>query len=236
MIQIASSPDLLPEAHVAAIDAALRPLADAGRAVQMKAYLLNRFDFLGLPAPVRRAAVLGLIRPPPADAGVLLAVARLLWAKPEREFRYTAIDLLRRHVRMLDVAHLPALRELLQRDPWWETVDGLSAVIGALLRVAVKRDPAASAVMDAWIADADFWVRRAAMLHQLGWRLETDEVRLARHALQLAGEREFFIRKAIGWALRDYARWNPDFVRAFVDAQRAVLSKLSVREACRHLT
>lgn len=235
MTRMVLHPDISPEARVAAIDAALRPLADAARAEQMQAYLLNRYDFLGLPAPVRRAAVVELNRLAPADAGALLAVARLLWAKPEREFRYTAIDLLRRHVRMLDVSHLAELRELLQRDPWWETVDGLAAVIGAVLHAAVKRDPAVSAVMDAWVVDADFWVRRAAMLHQLGWRLETDAAKLARHALQLAGEREFFIRKAIGWALRDYARWNPGFVRGFVDGPGAVLSALSIREACKRL-
>jgi len=222
-----------PDAFVSEVDARLRALADAGRAVQMRAYLLDQFAFLGLPAPVRREAVKDLIRRPLAHADELMAVASALWARPEREFRYTAIDLLRQQRRLLSPAELPALQTLLLREPWWETVDGLSAVISEVLHAARPLQPTAPAAMDDWIVHEAFWVRRAAMLHQLGWRLDTDTARLSRYALQLASEREFFIRKATGWALRDYARWNPGFVWAFVDAHRAELSALTVREACR---
>jgi 3-methyladenine DNA glycosylase AlkD len=90
--------------------------------------------------------------------------------------------------------------------------------------------------MDVWLKHPSHWVRRSAMLHQLGWRLDTDTTRLFGYATQLADEKEFFIRKAIGWALRDYARWNPQAVTDFLVEHRASLSGLTVREAAKHLT
>jgi 3-methyladenine DNA glycosylase AlkD len=219
--------------HTAAFEKCLRPLSNAERAQPMQAYLLNQFAFLGLPAPIRRAAVKALLVRPVASAEALFGTAEQLWRLPEREFRYTAIDLLRRHARLLNCAHLPALRDLLVRDAWWDTVDGLGAVVNLVVRA--DRGCGAQTAMDGWLLDDNMWVRRTAMLHQLGWRLDTDRTRLEAYALQLAGEEEFFIRKAIGWALRDYARWNPDFVRQFVAQRSALLSPLTQREARRHL-
>jgi 3-methyladenine DNA glycosylase AlkD len=219
------------QSFVAAIEARLRAVGDTGKADTMRAYLLGQFPFLGIPAPVRRAAVKDLIAQAGLDGDVLLEIAEQLWKFPEREFRYTAIDLLRRHHRKLGPAHLSRLQALLLREPWWETVDGLAVVIGEIVFAA--RD--AAAVMDEWLKHPGFWVRRAAMLHQLGWRLDTDSDRLGRYALALAHEKEFFIRKAIGWALRDYARWNPAFVASFVAENKNKLSGLTLREASKHL-
>jgi len=221
------------EAFVCAVEERLETLADSDRGRQMTAYLLDQFEFLGLSAPVRRKAVRDLIRQKPADGSELVKTARLLWEKPQREYRYTAIDLLKQHNRLLKLEHLPAIRELLQRDSWWETVDGLSGVIGMILQSELNAN--VQRVMDEWVAHPDLWVRRAAMLHQLGWRLRTDEGRLEKYALVLGEEKEFFIRKAIGWALRDYARWNPQFVRLFISQNIRRLSSLTVREASKHL-
>jgi 3-methyladenine DNA glycosylase AlkD len=131
---------------------------------------------------------------------------------------------------------LPALQDLLLRDAWWETVDGLSAAIAEVMHAAVLQTSNAAVAMDAWLKHSSHWVRRSAMLHQLGWRLDTDTTRLFGYAQQLADEKEFFIRKAIGWALRDYARWNPQAVTNFVVQHRANLSGLTVREAAKHLS
>jgi 3-methyladenine DNA glycosylase AlkD len=209
----------------------LAPLADPARAVAMRAYMLDQFAFLGLPAPVRRAAAKPLVARPWASPQALLEAAGQLWQRPEREYRYTAIDLLARHRRLLALEHVADLRALLETDPWWDTVDGLTGVLGEVLFATQGQS-----TMDEWIADASFWVRRAAMLHQLGWRLETDRDRLFGYATVLAPEKEFFIRKAIGWALRDYARWDGVAVRAFVAAHEDVLSPLSRREALKHQT
>jgi len=225
-----------PSQFVCAVEQALTPLADASRAVQMKAYLLDQFEFLGLPAPVRRQAVKGIGKVKWQTADDLLAAAELLWQKPQREYRYTAVDLLRKHSSMLSVNDLPALQDLLLRDAWWETVDGLSAAIAEVMHAAVLQKSNAAVAMDAWLKHPSHWVRRSAMLHQLGWRLDTDTTRLFGYAQQLADEKEFFIRKAIGWALRDYARWNPQAVTNFVVQHRANLSGLTVREAAKHLS
>ncbi len=219
-----------------AIEARLRALADAARATSMRAYLLDQFPFLGLPAPVRRAAVRDLLIQPVAGPEALLAMAEQLWRLPEREFRYTAIDLLRQHRRHLQIAHLAAIERLILQDPWWETVDGLANVVGAVVRQEMPDGPEAQAQMDAWARHPSLWVRRVAMLHQLGWRMATDQERLGRYATLLAPEQDFFIKKAIGWALRDYARWNPEFVSAFVINKQVILSRLTVREACRRIT
>lgn len=218
---------------VAQVEAALAPLADPARAASMRAYMGDQFPFLGLPAPVRRAAVQALVAGPWASADALLDAAGALWQRTEREYRYTAIDLLLRHRRRLDVGHVDAMRALLETDPWWDTVDGLTAVLGKVIHGADRA--AGQGRMDAWVADAGFWVRRAAMLHQLGWRLDTDRQRLFGYAVRLAGEQEFFIRKAIGWALRDYARWDGEAVRTFVAEHEGVLSPLSRREALKHV-
>ena len=227
---------MTPSQWVQAVVHALTPLSDPARAVQMKAYLLNQFEFLGLPAPVRRQAVKQIGKVQWADAHQLLSAAELLWQKSAREFRYTAVDLLRQHSTILCVSDLSALQALMLREAWWETVDGLSAVIADVLHRAVQTSENAAHVMDTWLVHPSFWVRRSAMLHQLGWRLDTDTTRLFDFALQLAHEKEFFIRKAIGWALRDYARWQPQAVAHFVAQHRHRFSGLTVREAAKHLT
>jgi 3-methyladenine DNA glycosylase AlkD len=227
---------MTPKQFVHAVEHALMPLADEAKAQGMKAYLLNQFEFLGLAAPVRRAAVKEIGKVKWQSSAELLATAELLWQKPEREYRYTAVDLLRQHSAQLNVNDLPALQALLLQDAWWETVDGLSAVISEVMHAAVQQKPNAAITMDVWLKHPSHWVRRSAMLHQLGWRLDTDTTRLFGYATQLADEKEFFIRKAIGWALRDYARWNPQAVTEFLVAYRARLSGLTVREAAKHLT
>jgi 3-methyladenine DNA glycosylase AlkD len=227
---------MTPKQFVHAVEHALIPLADEAKAQGMKAYLLNQFEFLGLAAPVRRAAVKAIGKVKWHSTDDLLAVAELLWQKPEREYRYTAVDLLRQHSDQLSVNDLPTLQALLLRDAWWETVDGLSAVIADVMHAAVQQKPNAAATMDVWLQHPSHWVRRSALLHQLGWRLDTDTTRLFGYATQLADEKEFFIRKAIGWALRDYARWNPQAVADFLVQHRATLSGLTVREAAKHLT
>ena len=226
---------MTPKQFVHAVEHALMPLADETKAQGMKAYLLNQFEFLGLAAPVRRAAVKEIGKVKWQSSADLLAAAELLWQKPEREYRYTAVDLLRQHSAQLSVNELPALQALLLQDAWWETVDGLSAVIAEVMHAAVQQKPNAAATMDVWLKHPSHWVRRSAMLHQLGWRLDTDTTRLFSYAIQLADEKEFFIRKAIGWALRDYARWNPQAVTDFLQENRNRLSGLTVREAAKHL-
>ncbi len=219
---------------VDAARSALMAMADPARAPAMRAYMKDQFDFLGIASPVRRAAIAALPAWKP-DRATLLSAVSALWTLPGREYRYTAIDLLWKHRARLGVNDIAYLLDLAQVDAWWDSVDGLAKVVGGIMRTAAKTDPQAQMTMDAALTHASMWVRRIAMLHQLGWRLDTDERRLFHAARVLAHEKEFFIRKAIGWALRDYARWQPVAVKTFLLEQGATLSALTRREAGKHL-
>jgi 3-methyladenine DNA glycosylase AlkD len=218
---------------VARLVTAFAPAADDERAAGMRRYMRDQFPFLGIPTPQRRQlarqALAGMSDPSQAD---VLATMAALWRLEPREYQYAAIDLGARHRRALDPSAFDELELLITTTSWWDTVDALaSQVCGPIVRG--HRD--AVSTMDTWIESDDLWLARTAILHQLGWKADTDTDRLFRYCEHQAGHRDFFIRKAIGWALRDYARTDPDAVRAFLDDHADVLSPLSVREAAKHL-
>jgi 3-methyladenine DNA glycosylase AlkD len=203
------------------------------RVTPMVAYMRHRFEFLGIPTPQRRAlsrnVLAGLPAPSEAD---LLSVARACWTLPAREYQYFGTDLLVRHAARLTDRSVSTLNRLITTKPWWDTVDALaSRVVGSV----VARHPGEVATMNSWIADRDIWLIRTALLHQLRYRTGTDAERLFRYCRCQAGHPEFFVRKAIGWALREYARTDPEAVRRFVAEHHDRLSGLSVREAVRNL-
>ncbi len=194
----------------------------------------DQFAYFGIQTPQRRKAVAALLRLP-QPAAKLLNNAGTLWQMHERECQYVAVDLLARHHARLAPGDCAALLHLVQEKPWWDTVDGLAGVIGDVVRAARKHGGEPQVAMDEALRAPSLWVRRVAMLHQLGWRSETDTDRLFGYALALSGETDFFIRKAIGWALRDYARTAPQAVSEFLAGSGRVLSSLSRREAAKYL-
>jgi 3-methyladenine DNA glycosylase AlkD len=199
----------------------------------MEAYMKHRSPFLGVKTPARRAASKPFIRSMAAESvDEVLAAALALREQPEREFHYVASDLLRANCKRLRAPDISMLSFLVTTDSWWDTVDALaSPTIGQM----VSNHPELVDVMDAWIGHDDMWLARVAIIHQLRFADDTDADRLFRYALRRAGDPEFFIRKAIGWALRQYARTDPDAVRSFVDAHRDAFAPLTIREATRHL-
>jgi 3-methyladenine DNA glycosylase AlkD len=218
------------------IQAALAPHLDAASAQPMQAYMKHQFVFLGLPAPLRRKLSMPLLRAfVPASGAQLLDAAWCLWRLPQREYHYVAIDLLARYVRLLDLVSLEALLQLAQVHSWWDSVDGLAGVVGDLVGLHRNSDARFQQRMDSAIHDPNLWVRRIAMLHQKRWKADTDTTRLFAYARLLAPESDFFIRKAIGWALREYAHHDPQAVQQFLVQMAGQLSPLSVREAGKHL-
>jgi 3-methyladenine DNA glycosylase AlkD len=212
-----------------AVRAALKPLANADRAAGAKAYMRGRFEYIGISTPLRRAAVGLLIRGfEPATAEELRAAAEGLWGMREREYQYVAADMLARHQSVLKLDDLPWLLDLAQEKSWWDTVDCIVKVVGKIVRRSGAKGVRA---MDRAVKHKDFWVRRVAILHQLGWRGDTDTERLFRYAEMLALEKEFFVRKAIGWALRDYAWHDWRAVEKFLSTSKVKFSGLTVREA-----
>jgi 3-methyladenine DNA glycosylase AlkD len=197
----------------------------------MAAYMRNRFAFFGVPTPERRSiakvALAGLRAPTERELGT---IARRCWREPQREYQYFACDYLRVHSGACAPKFLAVLRTLVTQKSWWDTVDPLSQSVGAL----VLAHPELRDELDRWIDDEDMWIARVALIHQLGFGARTDADRLFDYCTRRARDDEFFIRKAIGWALRQYARTDPDAVRAFV-AAHSELSGLSRREALRRL-
>lgn len=213
--------------------AALAEAGDADAARAMKAYMRDQFPFFGVQAGARRALQRPLAR---AAKGVgrdeLLALAEALWAEPERELQLVAADLLRAGAARLAPADLPRLGGLILAKSWWDTVDLLAIhVVGALVRA----HPDLSTEMDRWAASSELWLARSAVIHQNAWGPDTDATRLFGYCDALGGHPDFFIRKALGWALRDYAKVDPDGVRAYLASRGEVLSGLTRREAAKHL-
>ncbi|RDK02069.1 DNA alkylation repair protein [Paraburkholderia lacunae] len=228
---------MTPNAFRDEIEAALAQHADAQRALAMRAYMRNQFEFIGVPTPLRRQATLPVFkRLPVENAELLLAYARVLWSMPQREYQYAATDLLARKWKVLGLADIEHLLSIAQRSAWWDSVDPLAGVVGDVLKSAREQVPNAQICMDAALEHESLWIRRIAMIHQLGWRDHTDEERLFGYARSLAAETDFFIRKAIGWALRDYAWHAPHAVSDFLSATRDVISPLTLREAAKHLS
>lgn len=228
---MASSKQKVAEFH-RAIRGALEPLANAERAAGMRAYMRDQFDYLGVATPEHRAAVAPLIKQfSPAGPEELRMAAEGLWRMRKREYQYVATGLLRHYHATLSLDDLPWLLGLVQSKSWWDTVDALVKTIGAVvLRAGIKGRRA----MDAAVKHDNFWVRRIAMLHQLGLRDEVDTDRLFRYAERLAEEKEFFIRKAIGWALRDYAWHDWRAIEKFLKSAQGQLSGLTIREASKN--
>lgn len=199
----------------------------------MVAYMKDQFDFLGIRAADRRTASKPwLTAAKTADATELLSFVHDLWSQPEREFQYVGIDMTRAGARNLGPDDLDAVRELVETKSWWDTVDSLAAwTVGPM----VRRHRELIADMDDWIDDPNLWIARTALLHQLGYKADTDAARLFRYCDIQAEHPDFFIRKAIGWALRQYARVDPDAVGLWVEENRHRLAGLTVREATKHL-
>ncbi|MFR9797377.1 DNA alkylation repair protein [Streptomyces sp. MS06] len=207
--------------------------ADPSTAAAMQSYMKDVAPFLGLPAPARRAlsrtVLHGTRRPGEADCA---AIALRCWELPEREYHYFAVDYLRRYAGCCSSAFLPVARRLVTTVSWWDTVDPLAVhLVGSL----VAADPALAHDMDRWIADDDPWVVRTALLHQLRFGERTDAARLFSYCLRRSDHTDFFVRKAIGWALREYARTDPGAVRGFLDREGDRFAPLSVREALKNL-
>ena len=207
--------------------------ADPEKVEGMTWYMKGKFTFLGVQTKARRAASKPLLAAAKhADPDDLIALAVALWEQPEREFHYVGMDALRAGADRLRASDLDTVRSLIVATPWWDTVDSLAAwTVGPM----VAAHPELVAEMDRWIELDDIWLARTAILHQLGYKERTDEDRLFRYALRRAGDTDFFIRKGIGWALRQYARVAPDAVRSFVRENEDRFSGLTRREAMKHL-
>ena len=214
------------------VQSVLLPLKNHTRALGAEAYMKDIAPFIGISAPDRRAATKPIFKAlPPQNSDELGRAAKLLYAQQMREYSYAANDLLAQYISLADKDFLTrTIADLIQTVSWWDTVDGLgSAAVSPLARKYPSRT-----LMKTWIKHPDIWVNRAAIGHQRGWKGETEVDFILWLCHQKAGESEFFIAKAIGWALRDITAFDKPSVRKFL-ADHPGLNRVAVREAERGL-
>jgi 3-methyladenine DNA glycosylase AlkD len=221
-------------ALIAAVIERLAAAADPSRAPGMRAYMKSAMPYLGVAVPAVRTATRAAAREHPSTTVTQLgATATVLWrGATHREHRYAATELTGLRIADGALELLPLYEEMITAGAWWDHVDAVAHRVG---RLVLAHPQELRPVLLAWSSKADRWLRRASIIAQLGAKARTEKELLTAVIDANATEEDFFVRKAIGWALRDYARTNPDWVAEFVVARTGVLSPLSRREATKHL-
>ncbi len=218
--------------YARSLKALLAAHAHPDQAAPMRRYMRDQFDYLGIKGPEMAALLKEHYRlhglPPLAD---LDAILRDLWALPQREYQYAASGLLEKFESQLPSEFIGTIEYLLVTDSWWDTVDTIAT---GTVGVHFRRYPKVRrAYLARWRKSDNSWLRRAAILFQLGYKQDTDFALLCDIIRENLGSREFFINKAIGWALRQYTRTDPEAVLEFV--AQTPLDPLSAREAVKWL-
>ena len=200
-------------------------------AVSMERYMQDKFRFLG----VRGATRTEIYKKYFPDARKAKTIdwdfVETCWNKEEREFQYVVVYYLKAMQKFLKREDISRLKYLIVTKSWWDTVDLLAKVVGSL----VIRIEGYDQIMLEWSKDSNIWLRRVAILHQLSFKEKVDEIILDKILVNNLGDSEFFINKAIGWALRDYSKFNSEWVREFIEKNKNDIANLSLREASKYL-
>ena len=208
----------------------LKAVANPDDVVAMKAYMKNKFEFLGVKTPARRKLTKAFFKQH-TDSVIDWNFINEAWKNPYRELQYTALDYLEIRKKLLTPSDLPRLKKQAQTKSWWDTIDFLDRLVGSI----IARFPETKEIIVAWSCDEDIWLRRLAIDHQLLRKEKTDTKLLEKILVNNLGRTEFFINKAIGWALRDYSKTNPDWVKDFIERYRVEMAALSIREGSKYL-
>ena len=209
-------------------------MRDPLRAIQMKKYMKDQFNFYGIGTPARRAIMSAHISEYGLpDWGVIEEITRHLWKQDERECQFTVIDLLNRMKKKLGPDDLPLMEYLITTKSWWDTVDGLAGwLVGHILK---KHPEQINPLTTRWMDSGNIWLQRSCLLFQLKYKKDTDLELMFRFIERLSDHKSFWIRKAIGWVLREYSKTDPQTVRQYVSTHPE-LSGLSKREAMKVIT
>ncbi|MBK9733527.1 MAG: DNA alkylation repair protein [Saprospiraceae bacterium] len=205
--------------------------ANSINAKGMKAYMKGQFDYFGINAPLRKEIVKDIRKKYRLQYDeTIWVLIDLLWNSDQREMQYIALDLLVPFAKKMTCKCLPILEQMIITKSWWDTVDNIAPNI---VGVIFKNDHNCRNLYVAkWTESDNIWLQRSAILFQLKYRLETDQNLLMETILKQENSKSFFVRKAQGWALRQYSNFNPNFVSAFIEANPE-LSGLTKREAMR---
>lgn len=193
----------------------------------MKKYMKNLFDYFGIQTPLRKEIGAAFMEEKGLPAKEKLdVVIKELWRLPQREFQYFALDVLEKIIKKSDKDIIALLEYLIVTKSWWDTVDRIAQkLVGALFQ---KYPELIAPHTTKWMASENIWLQRTALLFQLRYKKKTNVDLLFRFIHQLAASDEFFIQKAIGWALREYSKTDAEKVITFIGQN--TLAPLSVRE------
>jgi 3-methyladenine DNA glycosylase AlkD len=219
--------------YILPIIKAFESVPDPSRAEQMKRYMKDRFDFYGIPTAVRRTILSEHIRnySLPEWTGIH-TIVRELWELDQREYQMLAIDLLNRMKKKLEPGDLPLLEYLITHKSWWDSVDGIAGwLAGELFR---RHPELIKETTGKWMDSGNIWLQRSCLLFQLKYKKDTDLDLLFGFIEALADHKSFWIRKAIGWILREYSKTDPETVARYV-SEHPELSGLSKREALKRI-
>ncbi len=219
------------ESLIIEIQHAFSAAGHPGEASWMKSYLRNQFEFSGIKSPERNKIQTQFYAQIKAlSSSDQLAICHKLWDLNGREYKYFALEILKRHFKKPSEDLIDSIKFFITTESWWDTVDMLAS---NSLGVLIRTHPHLVLKMDEWIDDDNLWLRRSALIHQLKFRDQTDPQRLFLYCSKRMHESDLFIRKAIGWSLRQYSRTDPQAVLQFVRQNENQLSELSKKEALR---
>ncbi len=219
------------QTHFETVRARFRDAGDPAVAQGQMAYMKNHFEFYGLKMPVWRDLARQLHQELGIPAGEdLHELARLCFADEHRELHYYALQTLEKALKKQPAGFIDLLEELILTNSWWDSVDWIAKLVG----LHFKRYPELIGPVTArWMDSGALWLQRVCLIFQLTYKEKTDSAMLFGFVRRVALSKEFFLQKGAGWALRQYARTNPEAVRAFVEREK--LAPLTRREAMKHL-
>ena len=200
-------------------------------AESMEKYMQDKFRFLGVRGASRTEIYKKYFPEARKSKSIDWDFIENCWNKEEREFQYVVVYYLKAMQRFLKREDISRLKYLIVTKSWWDTVDLLAKVVGSL----VIRIEGFDQIMLEWSKDSNIWLKRVAILYQLSLKEKVNEIILDKILVNNLGDNEFFINKAIGWALRDYSKFNPEWVREFIEKNKNGMANLSLREARKYI-
>lgn len=201
------------------------------QAQKMSKYMLNKFEYIGIKTPERRKIFKNFFKEYKNEEKIDWEFVNKCWENKHREFQYIAADYLKNMKDKLTIDDIPKFKRLILEKSWWDTIDNLDMTIGAL----ALKDSNVNKILLEWSLDENIWLKRIAIDHQLLRKEKTNTELLEKILKNNLGQTEFFINKAIGWALRDYSKTNPEWVKNFIEKNRENMAKLSIKEASKYL-
>jgi len=201
------------------------------QARQMSKYMLNKFEYIGIKTPERRKIFKNFFKEYKNEEKIDWEFVNKCWENKYREFQYIAADYLKNMKDKLTIDDIPKFKRLILEKSWWDTIDNLDMTIGAL----ALKDSNVNKILLEWSLDENIWLRRIAIDHQLLRKEKTNTELLEKILKNNLGQAEFFINKAIGWALRDYSKISPEWVKNFIEENKENMAKLSIKEASKYL-